>query len=55
MKCEWGYKGVCYVLCVMKRKQITIRDDQEIWVQENTLNLSRFVQKKLDELMKNAV
>jgi len=39
----------------MKRKTITIRDDQEKWVQENTLNLSRFVQKKLDEVMKNAV
>ena len=39
----------------MKKKTITIRDDQEKWVQENTLNLSRFVQKKLDELMKNAV
>jgi len=39
----------------MKRKNVTIRDDQEAWVQENTLNLSRFVQKKLDELMKNAV
>lgn len=39
----------------MKRKTITIRDDQEKWVQENTLNLSRFVQKKLDELMKNDV
>ncbi len=38
----------------MKRKTITIRDDQEKWIQENSLNLSRFVQKRLDELMKNA-
>ena len=38
----------------MKRRNITIRDDQAEWVKENCLNLSRFVQKKLDELMKNA-
>lgn len=55
MICGWSYKGVCCVLYVMKRKQITIRDDQALWVKENTLNLSWFVQKKLDELMKNAV
>ena len=34
-----------------KRKNISIRDDQEKWVQENHLNLSRFVQDKLDELI----
>ncbi|WP_263017807.1 hypothetical protein [Natronobiforma cellulositropha] len=34
-----------------KRKNISIRDDQEEWVQENHLNLSRFVQDKLDELI----
>ncbi|WP_458206547.1 hypothetical protein [Haladaptatus sp. NG-SE-30] len=33
------------------RKNITIRDDQEEWVQDNHLNLSRFVQDKLDELI----
>jgi len=38
----------------MKTKNITIRDDQAEWIKANFLNLSRFVQKKLDELMKNA-
>lgn len=33
------------------RKNITVRDDQEEWIQENHLNLSRFVQDKLDELI----
>lgn len=35
----------------MERKNITIREDQAEWVAENHLNLSRFVQDKLDELM----
>ncbi|MFC3956810.1 hypothetical protein [Halovivax cerinus] len=34
-----------------KRKNISIRDDQEEWIQENHLNLSRFVQDKLDDLI----
>lgn len=33
-------------------KNITIRDDQAQWVDEKHLNLSRFVQAKLDEEMK---
>lgn len=33
----------------MVRKNITIRPDQEEFIQENHLNLSRFVQSKLDE------
>ena len=41
-----------YHTCVATRKNITIRDDQEEWVQDNHLNLSRFVQDKLDELIK---
>lgn len=40
-----------YHTCVAKRKNITVRDDQEEWIQENHLNLSRFVQDKLDELI----
>lgn len=36
----------------MKPKQITIRDDQEEYIQKKSLNLSRFVQQKLDERMK---
>ena len=33
------------------RKNVSIRDDQAEWVQENHPNLSSFVQKKLDELI----
>jgi uncharacterized protein YqfB (UPF0267 family) len=36
---------------VATRKTISIRDDQEEWVQENHLSLSSFVQEKLDELI----
>ena len=36
----------------VKRKTITIREDQEEWIQDNHLNLSSFVQEKLDELIK---
>lgn len=35
----------------MNRKNITIREDQSEWVRERDLNLSRFVQEKLDEQM----
>ena len=34
-----------------KRKTISIREDQEEWIQDNHLNLSSFVQEKLDELI----
>ena len=33
------------------RKNISIRDDQAEWIQENHLNLSSFVQEKLDDLI----
>ncbi len=33
----------------MVRKNITIRPDQEEFIKKNHLNLSRFVQSKLDE------
>ncbi|QSG04859.1 hypothetical protein [Halapricum desulfuricans] len=35
----------------MKRKTITIREDQEEWIQDNHLNLSSFIQEQLDELI----
>ena len=35
----------------VKRKTITIREDQQEWIQDNHLNLSSFVQEKLDELI----
>jgi len=34
------------------RKTITIRPDQEKFIQDKALNLSRFVQKKIDAEMK---
>ena len=37
----------------MERKNITIREDQAEWIESNHLNLSRFVQDELDELMDN--
>jgi hypothetical protein len=36
----------------MQRKSITIREDQAKWVTEKHINLSRFVQDKIDEEMK---
>jgi len=35
----------------MKKKTITIKEKQEEWIQKNHLNLSRFVQDKLEELI----
>jgi len=32
-------------------KHITIKDEQEKWLKENHINLSRFVQAKIDERM----
>ena len=42
---------VCVLCGVATRKNISIRDDQAEWVEENHLNLSSFVQEKLDELI----
>ena len=36
----------------MKTKTITIQDKHENWVQDNDINLSRFVQKRIDKEMK---
>ena len=35
------------------RKTITIKADQERFIQEKSINLSRFVQKKIDEERNN--
>jgi len=35
----------------MIKKSVTIRDDQREWVEKNHINLSRFVQAKIDEEM----
>ncbi len=34
------------------RKMITIRPDQAEWIEENAINLSKLVQKCIDERMK---
>ncbi|ADD05878.1 uncharacterized protein Nmag_2315 [Natrialba magadii ATCC 43099] len=39
------------IIHTVERKNITIREDQAEWVEENHLNLSSFVQEKLDELI----
>jgi len=36
----------------MIKKSVTIRDDQREWVEKNHINLSRFVQAKIDEEMR---
>jgi len=41
-------------MVVMKRKNITIREDQEAWLKKKHINLSRFVQAKIDEEMKKS-
>ena len=40
-----------HTLHMVKRKTITIKEDQEEWVQENHLNLSSFVQEQLDKFI----
>jgi len=36
----------------MKVTTISLKDEHVVWIRENTINLSRFVQKKIDEAMK---
>ena len=36
-------------------KSISIRDDQQDWIKRNDKNLSKFVQRKIDEEMENEV
>ena len=37
----------------MIKKTITIREDQEEWIKRKHINLSRFVQAKIDEEMRS--
>ena len=40
------------ILCItVKRKTITIREDQDEWIEDQHLNLSSFVREQLDELI----
>ena len=41
------------IMSIMKKKNITIRDDQAKFIVKISLNLSRFVQKKIDELIED--
>jgi hypothetical protein len=34
-------------------KTITIKDQHQRWIKENSINLSRFVQKQIDEAMED--
>ncbi len=36
---------------VVRRKNITIREDQAEWVEDNHLNLSSFIRDQLDQLI----
>ena len=43
---------VSCILCItVKRKTITIREDQDEWIEDQHLNLSSFVREQLDELI----
>ena len=42
---------VCIACITVKRKTITIREDQDEWIEDQHLNLSSFVQGQLDELI----
>lgn len=35
-------------------KAITIRDEHQEWISEHSINLSRFVQRHIDEEIKNS-
>ena len=37
----------------MIHKTITIKQIHEEWIEKNTINLSRFVQRKIDEELEN--
>ena len=42
---------VCIACITVKRKTITIREDQDEWIEDHHLNLSSFVREQLDELI----
>ena len=41
----------CILRITVKRKTITIREDQDEWIEDHHLNLSSFVREQLDELI----
>ena len=43
---------VARIACIaVKRKTITIREDQNEWIEDHHLNLSSFIREQLDELI----
>ena len=48
-------KTIIHITCIacitVKRKTITIREDQEEWIENQHLNLSSFVREQLDDLI----
>ena len=42
---------MCIVRIIVKRKTITIREDQDEWIEDRHLNLSSFIREQLDELI----
>lgn len=41
------------IYIMTKQKSITIKDKHEKWIQENHINLSRFVKSKIEERINN--
>lgn len=41
----------CIACITVKRKTITIREDQNEWIEDQHLNLSSFIREKLDEVI----
>ena len=41
----------CIACITVKRKTITIREDQHEWIEDHHLNLSSFIREQLDELI----
>jgi len=41
----------CIICITVKRKTITIREDQDEWIEDQHLNLSSFIREQLDELI----
>lgn len=41
------------IIQMIVKKTISIKDVHEAWIEENSINLSRFVQKRIDERMYN--
>ena len=49
------YNHAKQVEYIMKVKTITIGDEHEDWLHDNSVSLSRFVQKCIDEKMDSAI